>query len=42
MKILSWNVRGIGRVEKRRRIKVILREKMVDKELLQETKKISY
>ncbi|XP_028098166.1 uncharacterized protein LOC114297885 [Camellia sinensis] len=39
MKILSWNVRGLGRVEKRRRIKEVLKEKKVDMAMLQETKK---
>ncbi|XP_028080504.1 uncharacterized protein LOC114282068 [Camellia sinensis] len=39
MKILSWNVRGIGRPEKRRQIKKSLAERKVDIVLLQETKK---
>ncbi|GMP72029.1 hypothetical protein CsSME_00030218 [Camellia sinensis var. sinensis] len=39
MKIQSWNVRGIGKPEKRRRIKKSLIERKVDIVLLQETKK---
>ncbi|KAL7251284.1 hypothetical protein ACSBR1_013171 [Camellia fascicularis] len=39
MKIQSWNVRGIGRPEKRRKIKKSLAERKVDIALLQETKK---
>lgn len=38
MKMLSWNVRGLRRVEKRRRIKSLIKEKEVDMVLLQETK----
>ena len=39
MKILSWNVRGLGRDDRRRRVKEFLRQKNVDMVLLQETKK---
>ncbi|XP_028072866.1 uncharacterized protein LOC114275081 [Camellia sinensis] len=39
MKILSWNVRGLGRKEKRSKIKKIVRERQVDIALFQETKK---
>lgn len=39
MKIQSWNVRGIGRPEKMRKVKKILAERRVDIVLLQETKK---
>ncbi|XP_028106829.1 uncharacterized protein LOC114305893 [Camellia sinensis] len=38
MKILSWNVRGLGRPGKRRKIRKILHDKAVDMALLQETK----
>ncbi|XP_028062050.1 uncharacterized protein LOC114265429 [Camellia sinensis] len=38
-RILSWNVRGLGRVDKRRRVKEFLRLKNVDMVLLQETKR---
>lgn len=39
MKIQSWIVRGIGRPEKRRKIKKNLAERKVDIIFLQETKK---
>ncbi|CAL5385523.1 uncharacterized protein LOC114290665 [Camellia sinensis] len=39
MKILSWNIRGLGRQEKRRMIKKIIRERKIDIALFQETKK---
>ncbi|XP_028104164.1 uncharacterized protein LOC114303229 [Camellia sinensis] len=39
MKIQSWNTRGIGRPEKRRKIKKGVVERKVDIILLQETKK---
>ncbi|XP_028109972.1 uncharacterized protein LOC114308561 [Camellia sinensis] len=41
MKILSWNVRGLGNAGKRSRIKDLLRMKRVDMVLLQETKRSS-
>lgn len=41
MKILSWNVRGLGRADRRRRIKEFLRLKNMDMVLLQETKRSS-
>ncbi|XP_028060814.1 uncharacterized protein LOC114264401 [Camellia sinensis] len=40
MKLLSWNVRGIGKPEKRGRIKRLLKERHIDIVFLQETKKI--
>ncbi|KAL7194493.1 hypothetical protein ACSBR1_034841 [Camellia fascicularis] len=40
MKLLSWNIRGIGRSEKRRKIRNIVQERMVDVLFLQETKKV--
>lgn len=39
MKILTWNVRGIGRSEKKGKIKKMMKERNVDIVLLQETKK---
>ena len=39
MKILSWNVRGLGWADRRRRVKEVLRLKNVDMALLQETKR---
>ncbi|CAL5381702.1 unnamed protein product [Camellia sinensis] len=39
MKLLSWNVRGLGRPEKRRKIKQVFCERRVDMVLLQETKR---
>ncbi|XP_028091886.1 uncharacterized protein LOC114292178 [Camellia sinensis] len=39
MKILSWNVRGLGRADRRQRIKEFLSQKYVDMVLLQETKR---
>ncbi|XP_028105623.1 uncharacterized protein LOC114304685 [Camellia sinensis] len=41
MKILSWNVRGLGRPEKRGNIKSLVRERCVDVLFLQETKRSS-
>lgn len=41
MKILSWNVRGLGRVDRRSSVKELLRLKRVDMVLLQETKRSS-
>ena len=41
MKIRSWNVRGLGRLAKRRKIRKILHERAVDMALLQETKPLS-
>ncbi|XP_028064362.1 uncharacterized protein LOC114267521 [Camellia sinensis] len=40
MKLLSWNIRGIGQSEKRRKIRNIVQERMVDVLFLQETKKV--
>ena len=39
MKLLSWNVRGLGRTGKCRKIKQVLKERKIDMALLQETKK---
>lgn len=39
MKILSWNIRGVERPEKRRKIKKLLFERRIDMALFQETKK---
>lgn len=39
MKIQSWNMRGIGRPEKRRKIKKSISKRKVDIILIQETKK---
>lgn len=41
MKILSWNIRGVGRPEKRRNIKKLLDDRKIDMVLFQETKKSS-
>lgn len=41
MKILSWNVRGLRRPEKRRKIKNLVRDKKIDVLLLQEIKRCS-
>ncbi|XP_028060848.1 uncharacterized protein LOC114264432 [Camellia sinensis] len=41
MKVLSWNVRGLGKPEKRRRIRNLLKAKGVDMVFIQETKKSS-
>ncbi|XP_028086229.1 uncharacterized protein LOC114287150 [Camellia sinensis] len=41
MKIMSWNVRGLGRAEKRRRVRQVIQDRKVDVLLLQETKKSS-
>ncbi|XP_028073786.1 uncharacterized protein LOC114276195 [Camellia sinensis] len=41
MKIMSWNVRGLKRPEKRSKIKVLARERKIDVLLLQETKRAS-
>ncbi|XP_028105225.1 uncharacterized protein LOC114304243 [Camellia sinensis] len=41
MKILSWNVRGLRRPEKRRKIRKLLYDRAVDLVLLQETKQSS-
>ncbi|KAL7177287.1 hypothetical protein ACSBR2_030606 [Camellia fascicularis] len=42
MKVLSWNVRGLGKPEKRRHLKNLIKEKRVDMVLIQETKKSSF
>lgn len=39
MKIMTWNVRGLRRPEKMRKIKSILKEGRADVVLLQETKR---
>lgn len=39
MKALSWNIRGMGRPEKRRKIRKLLLDKKIDVALLQETKR---
>ncbi|KAL7220774.1 hypothetical protein ACSBR2_013629 [Camellia fascicularis] len=39
MKFFSWNVRGLGRKEKRGKVKKLLKERNVDMVLFQETKK---
>ncbi|XP_028082515.1 uncharacterized protein LOC114283844 [Camellia sinensis] len=39
MKLLSWNIRGLGNPEKRRKLKELLRARKVDIVLIQETKK---
>ncbi|XP_028096430.1 uncharacterized protein LOC114296321 [Camellia sinensis] len=41
MKVLSWNVRGLGKPEKMRRIRNFIKSKGVDMVLIQETKKSS-
>ncbi|KAF5932138.1 hypothetical protein HYC85_028309 [Camellia sinensis] len=41
MKTLSWNIRGVGRPEKRRKIRNLLLDKAIDMALLQETKQSS-
>lgn len=38
MKVLSWNIRGLGKLEKRRSLKNLIKEKMVDMVLIQEAK----
>lgn len=40
MKVLSWNIRGLGRPQKSRKFKEVFKERKVDTVLLQETKKI--
>ncbi|XP_028100123.1 uncharacterized protein LOC114299551 [Camellia sinensis] len=42
MKLLSWNVRGLGRMEKRSKVKKLLKERSVDMVLFQETKKSEF
>ncbi|XP_028120238.1 uncharacterized protein LOC114317674 [Camellia sinensis] len=39
MKFLSWNVRGLGKAEKRRRVKLLLKDRKIDFAFFQETKK---
>ncbi|GMP75780.1 hypothetical protein CsSME_00032746 [Camellia sinensis var. sinensis] len=39
MKTLSWNIRGLGRPEKRRKVKEAIKDRKVDMVLLQEIKK---
>lgn len=38
MKIISWNVRGLGRIEKRREVRQLVRENNPFKLCIQETK----
>jgi exonuclease III len=38
MKVVSWNVRGLGRVEKRKEVRNLVREKHPHIVCLQETK----
>ncbi|XP_028083295.1 uncharacterized protein LOC114284558 [Camellia sinensis] len=38
---MSWNVRGLGRADKRRRVRQVMQDRNVDVLLLQETKKSS-
>ncbi|XP_028082420.1 uncharacterized protein LOC114283748 [Camellia sinensis] len=40
MKLISWNVRGIGKPEKRGRIKKLLKDRHIDVAFFQETKKV--
>ncbi|KAL7254795.1 hypothetical protein ACSBR1_009026 [Camellia fascicularis] len=40
MKLMSWNVRGLGKSERRRKLKEIIRVRKLDFVLLQETKKV--
>ncbi|KAL7175974.1 hypothetical protein ACSBR2_029531 [Camellia fascicularis] len=39
MKMLSWNIRGLGRSEKRSRIKSVVKHRQIDIILIQETKR---
>ena len=39
--LLSWNIRGLRRPEKRTKVKSLVRERKVDVLLLQETKRSS-
>ena len=39
MKMLSWNIRGLGRREKRNRLRKLIRDNEIDVVLIQETKK---
>ncbi|XP_028107640.1 uncharacterized protein LOC114306563 [Camellia sinensis] len=39
MKIVSWNIRVLGRIEKRMRIKEFIRQRNIDMVLFQETKR---
>ncbi|GMP67759.1 hypothetical protein CsSME_00027640 [Camellia sinensis var. sinensis] len=41
MKLVSWNVRGLGKLEKKGRIRKLIYERKTDVVLLQETKKVS-
>ncbi|GMP24335.1 hypothetical protein CsSME_00001633 [Camellia sinensis var. sinensis] len=41
MKLMSWNVRGLGNLEKRGRIRKLIYERKADIVLLQETKNVS-
>ncbi|XP_028083438.1 uncharacterized protein LOC114284690 [Camellia sinensis] len=41
MKLLSWNIRGIGKPTKRRKIRKLLLDKAIDMALIQETKQSS-
>ncbi|XP_028124401.1 uncharacterized protein LOC114321436 [Camellia sinensis] len=39
MKLLSWNIRGLGKLEKKARIKCLLKDRLIDIVFFQETKK---
>ncbi|KAL7167318.1 hypothetical protein ACSBR2_037897 [Camellia fascicularis] len=39
MKMLSWNIRGLGRSEKRCKIKNVVKDRQIDILLIQETKR---
>lgn len=39
MKIMTWNVRGLGKSEKRSRVRNVIKEKKVDVMFIQETKR---
>ncbi|KAL7223463.1 hypothetical protein ACSBR1_024998 [Camellia fascicularis] len=41
MKIISWNITGVGRQQKQGKVRQILKERKVDVALFQETKKAS-
>ena len=39
MKLLSWNIRGLGKPEKKGRIKCLLKDRLIKIVFVQETKK---
>lgn len=41
MKVMSWNVRGLGRKEKRGKIKKLVFDRKVESLMMQETKRRS-